>query len=329
MPEVVMLVPTSPRTGISRGVLLETLNSISNTLELDSKESNGQGKSMISVLVLVVCTHQDHEVFSYAFKQHGQSSIFRFGALETTVSTRHNQATGATVETMPSRGQEENPILYDNITKIQRRFADPFSSNEAMETNGKVIHPVTGPAQRKQTGDVLSMLDYASTLYPQSDVLLWEDDNLVCPGLFILLTKFRQLAAAKSPNFGTLKVGLGGSGYLINAIHIQNLVYFVFGLLFSANIDIAIHKFVHYNRLPDYVTRKSFGDHQGMTSSLAVEGDPPWWVKYRSEISYCGGKLMVTWGGYARWKGYGDCADKGFDEGFDALGLRCIAKYFT
>jgi hypothetical protein len=169
----------------------------------------------------------------------------------------------------------------------------------------------TKQPQRNQTADYLSAIHFSSVMFPQADILLWEDDCLFCPSVFPIIHAFRTIMLRDYPDYAMLRMGYGASGLLINSNHLANLVSFTYAISFTSNVDVATHKYASFHRLPHYITRTVHALHRGAVSTFGGRHEP------RFLEMDCTSSLRAQWGHF------GPCNNTAIA----GLDIKCAAGY--
>lgn len=128
------------------------------------------------------------------------------------------------------------------------------------------------------------------------DVLIWEDDCFMCDGTFMHLSDaanaLRRLPVGDT--WGSLKVGNGGSGVLLNANQIGSLINYLKLHRGSENVDVAMWRFVASKGLTDYISKRTYSAHRGeRTSFKQLHSTVGLWKRVQ-----CGNELDYYWGDY-------------------------------
>jgi hypothetical protein len=162
------------------------------------------------------------------------------------------------------------------------RYADAKKIRERRFTKAR---------SRQQPTEDLQVLAVASALLevarraPHADVLIWEDDCHACRGLLRALSQpidagvFEpsgddnlELGAQDLAWSGTgavVKVGNGGSGVLIPAATVHDLVDFFLRWRGLENVDVLMWRWGKEQALlPDFLSVETFSAHRGRRSSL-------------------------------------------------------------
>jgi hypothetical protein len=328
-PDIVVIIPTAMRMGESditgeSETLIQTLDSLLTALNDprpftlkgtgNMKEKNNQSIEIPKLLILVInmMLPDEHTVFSSVFKvdRYKDHPSIRFLQISSKSTPVFRNFTGASVPVMDGFVEHKYIFpVFGGLTVFERMFENPsFFLNGWSKWDKEIF---TKDLHRKQTADYLSALHYSISLFPNSDIMLWEDDCRFCPNVFPMVRLFQATIARKNPHYGVLRVGYGGSGLLINHKHVPTLIPFAYGTSFVSNVDIAIHKYFSFLRIPCYVTSSVYSLHRGTKSIFAHRHSP--------ELlgMSCSAPLRVQWGRYAA------CTDPDWEQ----LGIACTAGF--
>jgi hypothetical protein len=144
----------------------------------------------------------------------------------------------------------------------------------------------------QQTLDFVSALRYAAAASPKAHAMVWEDDCFACKGSLRELAKAVHTISRFDKNWGSLKIGNGGSGMLFKEDIVGNLLVYLQTRRGSENIDVSMWRYLNSGGYSDYITRGTLSAHRGLQSSLRLSAGAQWGrVK-------CRGMLDRHWGWY-------------------------------
>jgi hypothetical protein len=154
---------------------------------------------------------ENHSVFADAirndhFRNHDLIYFLQLAEISPAVVQKSNGMSAPTLDVDLSY-----PIpMKGDVTEIDRLYDSPDHFLKNWSNWPKEIF--TFPMQRRQIADFLSSLNYAFNAFPNTDILLWEDDCLFCPDTFSFISRFRAFAAGRASRYASLRIGYGASG---------------------------------------------------------------------------------------------------------------------
>ena len=293
-PKLVIAIPTIPRhLENNETVLLKTLESLLVAMD------ECAGLPELDIMVLVVNTSpMQHEAFENAFldERFQTKPWICFLKIDHNRVLLQSSAYGHTIGTMPEISSiSYQPPAAGVLTEFPALFHDPGLFLKGWENWPNQI--LNGPKERQQTANYLSMLHYSSKVFPNADILLWEDDCLFCPSALAFIFKFLMAAGNQGTPFGMLRAGYGASGILLHHLHVVHLIPFAYGLMFSSNIDVALYKYFSFFRLPHYMTTTVQSLHRGFHSTLTG-------LHQKDMVNQsCSDQLKPQWGSFGECQG--------------------------
>lgn len=148
----------------------------------------------------------------------------------------------------------------------------PFEDPTPDEVSGTKY--IAGSWRRKQAVDIANVLVSAKEQFPNSHILLLEDDTKLCPGYLYNLRHITSVVEKLTPLFGVIRTGHGGSGMLLHRDLVKPAAEFVVSKMYQQNVDTSLWMFLE--KYPSYYSRSCLAAHIGMVSSFARANVASW-----------------------------------------------------
>lgn len=159
--------------------------------------------------------------------------------------------------------------------QVQPIFRDPFPRVPGNKLcKGTFSHGTTPNSMiRRQTADFVNMLQHVHC-HEYQFVLLWEDDQTMCPGALRFLLKKLEIVLQSHPSFFYIQVGMGGSGLLFNSVYLPQFLEFAKRSIMKRPFDNLVQMFAEEFRYPTFTSEKVFSVHRGSRSSFPNRKHP-------------------------------------------------------
>jgi hypothetical protein len=177
-----------------------------------------------------------------------------------------------------------------SYTRLSERSMPPTRGMPEFHPDNQRKNMLRGLVQ--QTLDFVSALRYAAAASPAAHALVWEDDCFACKGSLREIDNVVRTISRFDPNWGSVKVGNGGSGMLFHASVVGNLLPYLQTRRGSENVDVSMWRYLNSGGFSDYISKTTLSAHRGLQSSLRLSAGIQWGrVK-------CNGLLDRHWGWY-------------------------------
>lgn len=166
----------------------------------------------------------------------------------------------------------EQASVLQFLEPEEKENLTPFEDPTPEEVSGTKY--IAGSWRRKQAVDIANILVSAKDQFPNSHILLLEDDTKLCPGYFYNLRQITNVVEKLTPAFGVIRTGHGSSGMLLHRALVKPAAEFVVSKMYQQNVDTSL--WMYLEKYPSYYTRSCLAAHIGMVSSFARANVANW-----------------------------------------------------